>query len=69
MSGTAVVAAGSPTHLALAESEIAARIAPVARWTTPERLQSLVQALVVARAYPDALRARFARLHEVFGED
>lgn len=69
MSGTAVVAASSPTPLALAASEIAARIAPVARWTTPERFESLVQALAVGRAYPHALRARFERLHEVFGDD
>lgn len=67
MSGTAVVAAGAPTVLARAVSEIAAEIAPLARWTTPERFESLVQAMALARADGHALGSRFERLHEVLG--
>jgi len=69
MSGTAVVAADSPTVLARAASEIAAELAPLARWTTPERFECLVQAMALGRAAPQALRSRFERLHEVLGHD
>jgi hypothetical protein len=69
MSGTAVVAAGSPTPLARAVSEIAAEIAPLARWTTSERFATLVEALALARADPGALRSRFERLQQVLGYD
>jgi hypothetical protein len=69
MSGTAVVAAGSPTALARAVSEIAAELAPLGRWTTPEQFECLVQAMALGRTAPQALRSRFERLHEVLGHD
>ena len=67
MFGTAVVAAGSPTPLACAVSEIAAELAPLARWTSPERFAALVEAMALARADPRDLRERFECLHQLMG--
>jgi hypothetical protein len=69
MFGTAVVAAGSPTPLARAVSEIAAELAPLARFSTPERFAALVEATALAHADPRELRARFERLHKMMGHD
>jgi hypothetical protein len=50
-------------------TEIAAELAPLARWSTPERFAALVEAMALANADPGELRDRFERLHRAMGHD